>query len=359
MEQENYKKYIVPIIAISMFIVLLFTAGYAYFTANVALNSSNYQINLPAQTSLVCNKVDCNVTVTTGMMTTNNYSSATAKTSGNCSVSCTCSGTQGATCNYNVTLLEKGSLYTPSASLGTGKELTVKVTNQTGCLIQNSSSTETQVNSMRDKIVAKCSLTVPQGGSVTSNVYAEFKWYNLNIDQTQHASAIYEYELTTADRRIIYRNSTDEATIGDNISVLTSGYQTDRSNISQHYYLKHVVENNIIVESYACVKFTVDGVLKETCLRGGDPSYYGSYTGMSATPVREVTGASGNIQKIQNFIDYMKGKMLVFAWFSNSYSYTDDGDTDHWLTASSDGHVMSQYDFMACWVGEDGSSTCE
>ena len=357
MRQKNIQLYIIPIIAISVFAVLLFGAGYAYFTAQLTMNVSNYEITMPQQTSLVCTKTDCNVTITPDMMTNTNINNTTAKGTSNCSVSCTCSGTQGATCNYNVTLFENGGQYIPSTGLGTNKEFTVKITNQAGCTIQNSSSTETQVNTLIDKIVANCTLTVPQGGSITSNVYAEFKWYNLNIDQTRHASEIYEYKLSTEKRQIIYRNTTASASIGDNISVLKSGYKTDRNNISQNYYLKHIVENNIITESYVCEKYTEGGVLKEVCLRGGNASYYGTYDGMSSTQVNSVTGATGNIKKLQSIQNYVTGTLNGLCYYSSSDSRCDDGSSLR-LNAYSNGSVDAHGNSYGCYISSDGIAYC-
>ena len=199
MQQKNTKLFIIPLISLSIFTILIFGAGYAYYIANTTMNTSNYQISLPKQTSLVCTKTDCGVTVTPAQMSTSNTNASTAAATSTCYVNCTCSGTPGSVCNYNVSLLEYGMPYTKSASLGTSNEFTVRIVSPSGCTAQNSSSTANQVQNMYEKKVSACSLTVPDGGSISANVTAEFKWYNLNIDQAIHANKEYKYQLTTEE----------------------------------------------------------------------------------------------------------------------------------------------------------------
>ena len=199
MQQKSTKIYIIPLISLSIFVILIFGAAYAYYAANTSMNISNYQITMPKVTTLTCSKTDCGVTVTPAQMSTLNTDANNAAATSVCSLNCTCSGTQGAICNYNISLVEKGTPYVPSSTLGSGKEFTAKVSISSNCETKNSSSTETQVNTLKDKIVANCTLTVPQGGSVSANVSAEFKWYNLNIDQASQASQIYKYQLTTEE----------------------------------------------------------------------------------------------------------------------------------------------------------------
>ena len=198
MQMNNKKKYLVPIMSISIFLMLIFGAGYAYFTATFSMNTSNYQISLPKQTSLICTKTDCNVTITPAMMAEGNYSTTNPKATSTCYLDCVCSGTPNAICTYDVSLVETGDAYTPSSTLGTNKEFSVKITSPSGCSAQNSSSTETQVNTIRNKVVSSCSLTVPAGGSVSANISAEFKWYNVPLDQTSHQSKVYQYQITNS-----------------------------------------------------------------------------------------------------------------------------------------------------------------
>ena len=201
MQQKNIKAFIFPIIAIFIFAILLFAAGYAYFVGSTSMNTANYQVTLPKVTTLTCSKTDCNVTLTPQMMYNTNTNATTPKATSTCYVNCTCSGTQGGVCNYNVSLIEASSPYSPSSALGTNKEFTIKVTSPSGCTAQNSSASEIQINTIKNKVVSNCSLTIPSSGSVTANVAAEFKWYNLNIDQSRHAQKNYNYNLTAANEQ--------------------------------------------------------------------------------------------------------------------------------------------------------------
>ena len=200
MQQKNVKLFIYPLISLGIFIVLVFGAAYAYIAGTITMNTANYQVVLPSQTSLVCTKTDCSVSITPSQMSNTNTSSSDAKSTDTCAVNCTCSGTPGAKCNYDVTVLESAALYIPSTGLGANNEFTVKVTSPAGCTTQNGSSAETQTNTQRSKIVSSCSLEVPAGGSVSANVTAEFKWYNLNIPQDGHALKTYKYQLSTRNK---------------------------------------------------------------------------------------------------------------------------------------------------------------
>ena len=199
MPEKNVKLFIYPLISLGIFIVLVFGAAYAYLAGTKTMNTANYHVTLPQQTSLVCTKTDCNVTLTPAQASMTNTDANNAAVTSTCSVACTCSGTKDSVCAYNVFLVEGGTVYTPSTGLGDNKEFTVKVTTTSGCSVQNSSGTETQVNTQRGKIVAGCLLTVPAGGTTSSTVNAEFKWYNLSISQNAHASKVYKYQLSTGN----------------------------------------------------------------------------------------------------------------------------------------------------------------
>jgi len=202
MEEETKKKIeaktlIVPLMSVGIFMVLIFAAGYAYFNSTVTNASATYQVNLPKVTQVSCTKTDCGVTVTPAMMIQSAANNTAAKTNNTCAVTCTCAGSAGATCHYSVTLAAVGTAYSPSANLGSGKELTVQTRLGTGCSVQNSSTTETQASTQAGKVVATCSHTIPtNGANVSSTVYADFRWYNVNLNQTGHAGKTYKYSLT-------------------------------------------------------------------------------------------------------------------------------------------------------------------
>ena len=391
MKQKSYKIYLVPIIAINIFIVLFFAAGYAYFTSVINYNTSNYQITMPSQTALICTKEDCGVTITPAMMTQTNWNTDVAKANSTCYLNCTCSGTPNAVCAYNVSLFETGTPYTPSTGIGTNKEFTVQLVNPIGCTAQNSSTTETQVSTQRGKILANCQLTVPAGGSFSANVAAHFKWYNLDLNQTSHANISYVYALTTETNvDVIYRTGRETSfqgtsivpksgwcAVGDigtgaetdscrdfnlifdsqeeclgtmayleidatcsqgSVTGLTN-YVTSINNVDGISYLKHTISNNKIVDSYACIKYTENNVLKEACVKGGDASYYGSYTGMSSTIVNSVTDATDNIRIIQSTQSYVINTLGGTCQYSDNEAACDGDNPNFHIHAVSDGTV--------------------
>ena len=225
MHKKNINVFVFPIIALFTFLMLIFGATYAYLSGVVSMNTTNYQVVLPKATSLICTKTDCGLTITPGQMTQTN-NSTTAKSSSNCFLNCTCSGTQGAFCNYNVTLMPEGTPYYPTSGLGTNKEFTVKVTSPSGCATKNSSSTETQVNTLSSMIVSNCSLEIPAGGTKTANVQAEFKWYNLGMVQDTHIGKSFvfhltnNYDLPSEYQRVDYIESTGSQYIDTGVNAV-------------------------------------------------------------------------------------------------------------------------------------------
>ena len=68
--KKNTKLLIVPIVTVAAFLLLMFGAGYAYFSSSVQMNEANYSINLPSQTALMCTKDEssCGVTIAPNQM---------------------------------------------------------------------------------------------------------------------------------------------------------------------------------------------------------------------------------------------------------------------------------------------------
>ena len=343
------------IMSLVIFLLLIFSAGYAYFTSTLSMNTSNYQISLPQRTSLVCTKTDCNVNVTPAMMSEGNVSDV-AKTSSTCYVNCTCSGSPGGICNYNVKLFETGDQYIPSTGLDTNKEFTVNITHPEWCEEINSSSTEPQIDIMVNEVVSRCTIVVPDGGSITASLAAEFKYYNLSLDQTNHANHSFEYQLSaiSVNRVAIYQhNSHLEVFIGDNISVLSGDYRLNSTAafLSQ-CFIRHIVEDNIIIESDACMGYGENGEWKEACIRGGDPSYFGVYDSTGAE-------STGNIKILQNLKDYFQNTLGGTCRSSDSKYYCS-AKSVFTLSAFSNGRVGCQ-DInrdTACSVSTDGAAFC-
>ena len=362
MKTNRFKNYLVPIMSISIFLMLIFGAGYAYFTATLSMNTSNYQLTLPKQTSLVCTKTDCNVTITPAMMAQTNSNTEVAKATSTCYLNCTCTGTQNAVCAYNVSLFETGDVYTPSPTLGGYKEFSVNITSPSGCTVQNTSNVETHVNTLRNKVVSSCSLTVPAGGSVSANISAEFKWYNIPYNQTSHALKTYQYQLTNnseateqeeeqGDIAYYYcgiRTNDDYTTecpsIGDTVNI--NDYDSDVSGFTRNSYTKQGVRNNKVVEAYSCVKYIKSSNTIERCVQySSDGSSYGSYTSMSSSTVSSVNNPSGNIKVLND----MRLDGGFTCTFSSTESECHDQYYDHEIRVYSNGQVDSY----------DGSVRCE
>ena len=165
----------------------------------------------------------------------------------------------------------------------------------------------------------------------------------------------------------IYRHTEDGISVGDSIASLTSGYETEatKGNITSPVYLKHIVENNIITASYACIKYTEGNQQKEACVQGGDPKYYGTFDGIenytSDNYLADVStlNPTGNIAVISSTLSYFKNNDDYNSMFQ--YFQSDVIDSLLYLSANSDGTVTAE-DFDAsedCYVSDNGYSTCE
>jgi len=127
----------------------------------------------------------------------------------------------------------------------------------------------------------------------------------------------------------------------------TLEYETDLSNISQSYYLKHEVVNNIVTASYACITYTENGVRKDVCLRGGDGG--ASYASNQAI--------LRSVEPYFNTLDHSShstGK--GYCNFYDSYSSCYSGSFN--LYALSDGDVDAYDDSLDCRIYSDGYSSC-
>ena len=154
-------------------------------------------------------------------------------------------------------------------------------------------------------------------------------------------SSIQEFEFASFTG-VIYRSSTEELSIGDNIKGIS--YETNAEYISENRYLKHEVENNIITASYACGKYEENGVIKETCLKGADSSYYASNIEILRS-----------VEPYFNTLNYHDSK--GYCTFDDSYSYCNSNSLR--LYAYSGGTVTVDVgDLLICYVNSDGLSNC-
>ena len=143
----------------------------------------------------------------------------------------------------------------------------------------------------------------------------------------------------------IYRNSTEELYIGDDISAVA--YETTPLNINKTYYLKHDVVEDIVTASYACITYIEDGTRKDVCIRGGDSSYYAS----NQTILRSV-------ESYFNTLDYNSSdnNYKGYCSFGDMYSYCNSDSLN--LDAHSVGEVYVHGGSSYCDVNSDGISYC-
>ena len=140
----------------------------------------------------------------------------------------------------------------------------------------------------------------------------------------------------------------EEAT---NTTGLTS-YETEetKSNITQNFYLKHEVEDNIVTASYVCIRYTGG----EVCIQGGDPSYYGTFDGKSSAG--EVINPTGNIAEVAKTRSYFLSNEKGSCYFKDEESKCNDSSLN--FSAYSDGTVSAENDSIECIVVPAGIATC-
>ena len=127
----------------------------------------------------------------------------------------------------------------------------------------------------------------------------------------------------------------------------TLTYETNVTNISQNYYLKHEVVNNVVTASFACITYTEDGVRKDVCLRGVDTSYYAS----NQATLRSVVPYFNTLDYNSSYNNY-KG----YCSFHESYSRCSSDSLI--LRAYSDGYVFANDGSADCNVLSGGDSYC-
>ena len=122
-----------------------------------------------------------------------------------------------------------------------------------------------------------------------------------------------------------------KATVG----LSSSSYTTDISDITTDVYLKHTVVDDVITESYACLKHSGGDI----CLEGDNPSAYGSYDGMTNSVVTEITNptAGSNIAKIYSVKDYFNTCL-----FSSESSYCYNNGNDMEISADLEGGTVTK-----------------
>ena len=179
----NTKKVLlVPIMSIAIFTVLVFAAGYAYYTMNTtkAANTANGNIPMPNRATLVCNKTDSAASIPLSAM----YQNKAVNVAGTASPTLTCSCT-GGTCTFDV------SIAGPSGfSVITANEVTVGLTsnNTTACA-------SNAVHNWAAGKMTSCTLGAGKSVLLTGNV----TMWNVNTSQDSRAGTTYVFSLSSSN----------------------------------------------------------------------------------------------------------------------------------------------------------------
>ena len=209
MEKEknnNYKAFIVPVVAVAIFTLLIFGAGYAYFAATVNVdNVANISTQLPnSGTTFVVETTECSINVTAANMVQNQANNYTG--SNTCNLNITLTGQAGVSCTYNVVLEETGTTYVPTSNIPSGKiEFSGLATKSGTGATLDLASTETAMNTLANQRIAHGTMTLTSTTLTHSYTFTE-KWYNLNVDQSKYgnpeqsrANEEYKYSLKVQD----------------------------------------------------------------------------------------------------------------------------------------------------------------
>ena len=176
------KAVLVPIMSIAIFIVLIFSAGYAYYTMNTtkAANTANGNIPMPGRATLVCNKGDSAATISLAAM----YQNKAVNVAGTASPTLTCSCT-GGTCKFDV------SIAAPSGfSVLAANEVTVGLTsNNTSACAANA------VHNWAAGKMTSCTLGNGKSVLLTGNV----TMWNINVVQDARAGQTYVFTLSSSN----------------------------------------------------------------------------------------------------------------------------------------------------------------
>ena len=198
-KNNNYKAFIVPMVAVAIFTLVIFGAGYAFFAATVNTNATaNISTQLPdSGTTFIVDSDPCSITVNAADMA--QAQAGTYNGTSSCHLNVTLTGAVGVSCNYSVMLVQKetSNTYVPSANIPASQF------EFSGQLSGAATLAETQMNTLagttlvQNKVISIAAENTP----VTQAYTFTEKWYNLNIDQATYgsnqsrANEKYEYEL--------------------------------------------------------------------------------------------------------------------------------------------------------------------
>ena len=190
---DTKKALIVPIMSIAIFVVLVFSAGYAYYSMNTtyAANTANGNIGTPGRPTLVCNKTDSAVTVSLANMLSTKVGNIAGTASPK--LTCTCSGSGN--CLFDVTLnAPAGSGGTNLLPLIAANEVTSSVTLNRAQLA--STCANKAVANFANTSLTACKLAAGQSVIFTATI----NFYNINAEQGERRNnQVYKFTLASSN----------------------------------------------------------------------------------------------------------------------------------------------------------------
>ena len=187
------KAVLVPIMSIAIFIALIFSAGYAFYSMNTtkAANTAYGNIGTPGRPTLVCNKTDSAVTVSLANMLSANVGSIAGKATPK--LTCTCSGSGN--CLFDVTLnAPAGSGNLNLLPLIAANEVTSGITLNRAQLA--STCANKAVANFANTSLTGCKLAAGQSVIFTATI----NFYNINSEQGERRNnQVYKFTLASSN----------------------------------------------------------------------------------------------------------------------------------------------------------------
>lgn len=196
MKANNNSKFVPVIVAIVVFLLLVFMSGYAFYSATINVNNAaNIMSNLPKMTTLDTTATDCGINVTPSMMTPENKNK---NYTDSCVINVTINGSKTAFCTYDIYVEEISTTnYVKSTGVGSGSN----TYEFTGSITGSATAGELQMDSLSGhNILTNERITVAKDDTPVTKTYnITEKWYNLDLDQDKHANKSYFYKFKIAN----------------------------------------------------------------------------------------------------------------------------------------------------------------
>ena len=196
MEADKNSKIVPVIIAIFVFLLLVFSSGYAFYAASVNNEAiTNITSDLPQLTTFDSTATDCGMNITPAMMTPENAGHNYTQT---CTISVTINGSKTAFCTYDIFVEEVNTPnYTRTSGVGSG----ANTYEFTGSISGSATVSETQMDTLSGtNILTHEVITVAEDDTPVTKTYTiTQKWYNINLAQDSHVDRSYFYKFKIAN----------------------------------------------------------------------------------------------------------------------------------------------------------------